>query len=206
MPATPRFRHAPDERAWIALGVLLLHAWAVSWLLSARHALPRPEALGEDVTQVHFIRPAPAPVARDPATPVPVHGDAPRPSGQVPLVPPTASTPAPGESGLAVVELPRTPPSTLSLPDDYVPIDFQADNGVARRATILDPGTTRFADDWATDGDLVEKLKEDHVAVRVALGLFGGRDTCTREAIRQRRADCVGADFQPELHEAVQGY
>ncbi|GAB3336509.1 hypothetical protein [Marilutibacter aestuarii] len=206
MPASPRFRHAPDERAWIALGVLLLHAWAVSWLLSARQPLPIPGALGEDVTQVHFIRPAPAPVAPAPATPVPAPDDAPRPSGSEPLFAPTPSTPAPGESGLKVVELPRTPPSTLRLPDDYVPIDFRANHGVNRQGPILDARTTRFADDWATDGDLVEKLKEDHVAVRIALGLFGGRDTCTREAIRQRRADCVGADFQPELHEAVQGY
>ncbi len=208
MPRTVPVPLARDERAWIATGVVLLHVAALAWLLTTRPTLPRQPQAGDATTLVYFIRrptaasPVPLPPARPTRTRAPAPTPTPTDTGDAGARPRAhASTGA-----LVVVELPRPAARDLQLPDDYVDIDFGRSNGVTGQPSGLDPRTTRFEDDWATDGDAIEKLKEDHLVARIALGLFGGRDTCTEKAIRNRRADCVGKDFQPEMQDAVQGY
>ena len=186
-----------------------IHLYASWWLLFRfQPALPEPVDSGhEQVMLVQFIprAPEPAPAAAPAATS--------RPQAA------TETTPRAGRAGTSTRSRPETSavflpaatgaetprrPLDLSLPEGHAPIRFDAPDPMASRAD-LDPRTTRFAADWATDGDAVEKLKEDSVVARTLLGLFGGRDPCTDKAIRERRDGCVGADYRPGLHEAVQG-
>ncbi|WP_237053639.1 hypothetical protein [Marilutibacter chinensis] len=184
-----------------------LHLYA-SWWLLFRFQLQVPMSANVDdepVLLVRFISRAPtepevgttaAPAAVSPAR------------ARIAHTPESPSRPVPGETSAVFLPSGDTPapqrPLDLSVPGSDEPTGFARPDPLASRAT-LDPRSTRFADDWATDGDAVEKLKEDSVVARTLLGLFGGRDSCTAKAIRERRRDCVGADHQPGLHEALQG-
>lgn len=199
-------RLEPLARFALMAFVAGLHA-CVSWWLLFRYTVPLPRPGGDaPVTFVHFI-PRSEPFAPASSTPVipaaPARRETSDPRG------PAAGDVAP-EAGTTASFIPPAPPGAarplqLSLPEAQVPIVFAARDPLASSVEIA-PRGTRFEQAWATDGDAVEKLKEDSLVARTLLGLFGGRDTCTDKAIRERRKDCVGADYQPGIHEAIQGH
>ncbi|WP_145985514.1 hypothetical protein [Marilutibacter maris] len=187
--------------------VAALHLYASWWLLFRFQIQPPPLAVDRDeeaVLQVHFI--ARSSELREPAPPVAASPVTVRRSAEAVASPEPSATRGISAVFLPASSEPATPrrPLDLSVPERREPIGFDRPDPLASRAS-LDPRRTRFADDWATDGDAVEKLKEDSRVARTLLGLFGGRDTCTEQAIRERRDDCVGADYRPGLHEVLQG-
>lgn len=201
-------RREPLARIALMAFVAGLHLYA-SWWLLFRFQLQVPmsaDAEDEPVLLVRFISKAlPEPEAGATAAPAAVSPT------QVAVTPTPAASSRPVAGETSAVFLPSAGtaaprrPLDLSVPEPMEPTVFDRPDPFASRAT-LDPRRTRFADDWATDGDAIEKLKEDSVVARTLLGLFGGRDSCTDKAIRERRSDCVGADYRPELREVLQGH
>ncbi len=180
------------ERLLAITFVIALHAGLGTWLLhynSAALAISSKE--DELLMQIVFLPPRSIPAPVPPRTQRPSH------------IPRTTRTLS-HASTLAMPTIHRgdQPPSAdrplrplqLALPDALTAVTIERRDPLAHTRPPIEYVATRFDGQWASSGDMFEQAASRHIAVAIALSLFGGgKHICTEDDKRRRMRGCSPA-------------